>query len=200
MKKPSTALVLAGGKSLRLGRDKVMLSYCGESLLERMVRLAASFCPRVVVSGRDPGGLGLDIPWLPDETTGLGPLGGILTGLRRLRGPLLVLACDLPVLDRNTLLRLFAAWERRPESAVMTTFLQPDTGYIESLVAIYEQAAEPFLSAAAAGGLFKLSRAIPPEYRWHVPYTHAESGAFFNVNFPADFALLERMSDPEEAV
>ena len=51
---PDTAVILAGGKSLRLGQDKAAVRVEGLPMLARMVELARRFCPVVAVSGRDP--------------------------------------------------------------------------------------------------------------------------------------------------
>jgi len=199
MAQPITGLILAGGKSTRLGTDKVVLPLSGRTLLARMVTLASRFCPQVWISGRNPENLDVNAPWLPDDQPGMGPLGGILTGLQRIGGPLLVLACDLPLLDEATVSKLLAAREQRPAQAVMTTFLQPDTGFIESLVAVYEQDAQPLLAVAGQQGLLKLSRAVPPEVRHHVPYSQQEATVFFNINYPADLALLHKVQSLEHA-
>jgi len=193
------AFLLAGGKSTRLGQDKVVLPYSGQSLLARAAAVVSRFCDDIWVSGRDPRTLGLDLPWLPDDQPGMGPLGGILTGLTRLERPLLVLACDLPMLDEFTLAKLVAARAQRPPTAVMTTFLQEETGWIESLVSIYEPAAAPLLREAGKRGLYKLSAALPPEVRHHVPYSQQDASPFFNINFPADLAMLRRVEGQKTA-
>lgn len=192
-----TGLVLAGGRSTRLGQDKVELPIAGQSLLARTAGLAGRFCSRVVVSGRDPGKLGL--PWLPDDVPGMGPLGGILTGLARLGGPLLVLACDLPLLDEATVARLVEHRASRPAGTVVSTFLQSATGFIEPLVAIYEDEARPHLAAALDAGERKLSRALPGFGRHLLPYGPDEAHVFFNINYPADLAVLARLDGRKEA-
>lgn len=194
-----TGFILAGGKSTRLGRDKVVLPYSGETLLARTVALASKFCREIYVSGRDPHTLGIDLPWMLDDEPGMGPLGGILTGLTRLNRPLLVLACDLPMLDEGTVTKLVIARESRPATAVMTTFLQQETGWIESLVSIYEPQAAPLLRAAHKQGRFKLSAALQPTVRHHVPYSQHDASPFFNINFPADLAMLRRVEGRETA-
>lgn len=192
-------MVLAGGKSTRLGRDKVVEFVDGRPLLARMTALAGQVCRSVVISGRNPASLEEFPPevrrlgWVADEGPGSGPIRGIATCLRRLGGPMLALACDLPLLDTDTLERLLDAHAQRPPHAVMTTFLQPTTGYIEALVSVYEADALPLLEAAAAAGMFKLSRAIPFELRHHIPYAPEEAHVFFNINYPADLAMLMRM-------
>ncbi len=188
-------LVLAGGKSTRLGQDKALVSYAGKTLLEHTVALARHFCHEVWLSGRqntEMAGQLQTIPWLLDNKPGLGPLGGILTGLSQLNRPLLVLACDLPYLDKNTIKRLLQARGRRPKKSVMTTFLQQETGWIEALVSIYEPEATPYLKAAQAKGIYKLSVALPEEVRHHIPYSTDEATPFFNINFPADLAVLRK--------
>jgi len=187
---PEVAVVLAGGKSRRLGRDKAAVLVEGCPMLARMVSLAKAFCPLVAVSGRDPAPLVTGVPWFLDEEPGLGPIGGIVTALERYATPCLVLSCDLPLLDELTLERLIDAWREKPAEAVMTTFLQTSTGFIESLVSVYEPQAAPILRQAKEEGCRKLSRAIPEALRHHVPYSMDEAGVFLNVNTPAD---LERI-------
>lgn len=187
------AVILAGGKSRRLGQDKVALPLSGESLLSRTVHLAQAVCEDVYVSGRDPHAHGLELPWFPDDHPGVGPMGGILTALHRLKRPVLALACDQPLLDCETVWRLVHERERRPDGAVMTTYRQQETGYIEALVAIYEPAALPHLERAARDGDYKLSRVLPPKIRHHIDYRQNDASVFFNINFPADLAVLRRL-------
>ena len=191
---PEWALILAGGKSRRLGRDKAALDMGGQTLLARTVALARKICPKVGVLGRDPAPCGVLAPWWADATQGLGPIGGIMTALEQLGCPCLVLSCDLPYMDENTLHRLLAAWRARPRHALLTTFEQAETGFIEALVAVYEPAALPRLRASVAQGRFKLSGALPPEVRHTLVYTAQENRPFFNLNTPDELKLLR--SDP----
>ncbi|HKK32114.1 MAG TPA: molybdenum cofactor guanylyltransferase [Desulfomicrobiaceae bacterium] len=185
------ALILAGGQSSRLGRDKTRIRFKGMTLLERSIGLARQFCTEVAVSGRDRRVIqGLDVDWVEDGTERIGPMGGILTGLHHFRAPVLVLACDLPLLDPATLGRLFKARDERPQEALMTTFVQRETGFIEALLAIYEPEATDLLEATLADGVYKLSRAIEPARRHHIPYDREEEPCFFNINFPGDLAIL----------
>lgn len=195
MQKHSTpcGLVLAGGKSTRLGLDKVGLNYSGQVMLSRMVKLARSFCKEVYVSGRNPAELGVNAPWMADAVVGIGPMGGILTALKELQRDILVLACDLPLLDKDTIEALLKAHRSCPAGKAMTTFLQSETGYIEALVAVYTPAAIPLLEHAVQKNIYKLSRAIPEEMRHHLTYSRDKAGVFFNINFPADLAMLRQV-------
>lgn len=184
-------VVLAGGGSRRLGRDKCRIEVGGEDLVTRTVRLLKCFCSDVWLVGRDASEHGLNIFSCRDDFSGKGPLGGILTALKRSgRKACLVLACDLPFLDRETLSVLISERNLTGNNAVMTTFRQNETGYIESLVAVYEPAAFVLLYLGLENGEFKLSRLIPASSRHHIPYSRENAGVFFNVNRPEDLEYL----------
>lgn len=198
--KEVAGMVLAGGRSRRLGQDKVLLLQDGQTYLARGVRLLSSVCDTVLISGRDPSvpdalgqTPGVSAQWVPDAVAGVGPMGGIIAGLQLLARPLLVIACDLPLLDAATLERLLAFREQRPATALMTTFLQRETGFIESLVAVYEPGALEYLEASCRGGVYKLSQALPRELRHELPYSQEEGMVFFNINRPQDLMRLQEL-------
>jgi molybdenum cofactor guanylyltransferase len=88
-------VVLAGGASRRMGRDKTLLTVRGETLAAHAARRLLGVCARVVVAD---AGRGL-LPGLPSlrDGAGRGPAAGILGAAAEWPGrPLLVLACDLP--------------------------------------------------------------------------------------------------------
>jgi molybdopterin-guanine dinucleotide biosynthesis protein A len=89
--------VLAGGSSVRMGRDKAFIDLGGSSLLERAVdALRAAGASPVVIVGGDANRIeGLGFESVADEYPGEGPLGGILTALGHLRTEVVVvMACD----------------------------------------------------------------------------------------------------------
>ena len=186
---PVAGVVLAGGKSSRLGQDKAEIRFRGVNLLDRAVALLRELVGEVWIVGRCPAGW--TGPCLHDEIPGQGPMGGILTALRAIGRPILVLSCDLPLLGPETVTQLLQARQQQLSHEAMTTFLQQETGFIEALVAVYEPQAEPLLHQAQTQGVYKLSRAIPFENRLHIPYSQIDALPFFNVNYPADLALLQ---------
>lgn len=184
-------VVLAGGGSRRLGRDKCRIKVGDEDLAGRTVRLLESLCRDIWLIGREASEHGLAIFSCRDDFSGIGPLGGILTALKRAGNrACLVLACDLPFMDRDTLSVLIRERELCGNNALMTTFRQKETGYIESLVAVYEPPAFALLYPGLERGEFKLSRLIPEEYRHHIPYSRQNTRVFFNVNRPEDLKYL----------
>lgn len=184
-------LVLAGGKSSRLGQDKTRVVHEGQTLLTRTATLLQRHLDKVYVSCRQTIDVGGPWPVITDETERIGPAGGIITALRKFREPIFVLACDLPFMEDGIIERLMAAREERPRHCVLTTWQLKDSGFIENLVAIYEPQALPLLEEGVSQGLFKLSRLIPAELRHTVTYTEDERRIFFNVNYPTDLEQLQ---------
>jgi molybdenum cofactor guanylyltransferase len=107
-----SAVILAGGRSSRMGRDKAWLNVDGRPLLERQLALARDLGPvEVFISGRpDTDYAPWHCPVLHDRVAGAGPLAGIAVALEASRTPhLLVLAVDLPRMTREVLDRLLVA-------------------------------------------------------------------------------------------
>src|SRR6185503_12220976 len=105
------ALVLCGGRSTRMGRDKATLPFRGETLLARTVRRVSPAVADVVVVARP----GQDLPALQesvrvvrDEVEDKGPLGGLSPGLRSSRADaVFATACDAPFVARAVVDLLF---------------------------------------------------------------------------------------------
>jgi molybdopterin-guanine dinucleotide biosynthesis protein A len=91
-----TLIILAGGQSRRMGRDKAHLPAGVGTLLERIVDRLSPVVDQVIVAG----GPQLSIPgvrWVPDARSGAGPLAGMAAGLAAVSFDLAwVVACDLP--------------------------------------------------------------------------------------------------------
>jgi molybdopterin-guanine dinucleotide biosynthesis protein A len=150
---PLYGLVLAGGRSTRMQRDKATLEYAGRYQLERAVELLTPLVERVFVSVRpdqiaDP--LRARYAQIVDSGDVAGPLAGIIAAQsRHPEAAWLVLACDLPLLDRQTLEHLLRS--RRPERQA-TAYRSSRDGLPEPLCAIYEPATREGIRTHVAGG------------------------------------------------
>jgi molybdopterin-guanine dinucleotide biosynthesis protein A len=152
------AAILAGGAGGRPGRDPGPPAGLGETVLERTARLAREAGCRTAVVGceRPAGWRDAQVAFLPDAVAGVGPLGGLLAALRWAGGPVLALPCDLPVLDREAVEWLLAAWRERPAEVAHRW---PSTGLAalrggdpEPLFAVYAGDAVPAIEQALARG------------------------------------------------
>ncbi len=102
------AVVLAGGRSRRMGTDKALIEVDGVSLLERMVKTLERHFARVHIS-IDPSRPypTAAVPGIPDARPGAGPLEGVRAALDRLRAPALFAAVDLPHVSRELVIALW---------------------------------------------------------------------------------------------
>src|ERR1051326_1166477 len=94
-------IILAGGKSLRMGRDKALLLGGDKTLLEHTVGIVGTVASRVIIVAEVAHKYSVEGAEcvVGDQYPGTGPLGGILTGLNQVEsGYHVVVACDLPFL------------------------------------------------------------------------------------------------------
>ena len=148
---PLSGLILAGGKSRRMGTDKSLIEYYGKPQREYLYDLIAPLCESCFMSCR-PEQIASFIryPGLPDSFLGLGPFGAILSAFRQNPNQAwLVVACDMPLLDNAAL--NFLIGNRNP-SKIATAFLNPDTGFPDPLLTIWEPRAYPVLLQFLAQG------------------------------------------------
>jgi molybdopterin-guanine dinucleotide biosynthesis protein A len=146
-------LLLAGGRSTRMGDDKAALRYHGRTQLEWAMSLIEPHVARAFVSVRadqrdDP--IRSRFEQIVDRQESLGPITGILAAQERFPDVAwLVVACDLPFLDAGTLEHLLRA--RAPHRQA-TAFRSSHDGLPEPLCAVYEPGSQDALQAYVASG------------------------------------------------
>lgn len=187
MSAPLYGLVLAGGRSTRMGRDKAALPIAGRTQLEQAMALLAPRVERCFVSVRpdqraDPLRAGFE--QIADTRQGLGPTAGILAAQERFpESAWLIVACDLPRLDAATLDFLLRA---RAPARFATAFRSSHDGLPEPLCAVYEPASAPALAAYVARGQTcprKFLRGVDVEL-----LDEPEPRALDNANTPEEYA------------
>ncbi len=140
---PFTAVLLAGGKSVRMGRDKGGVHIDGQLLWQRQLATLRATGPcELFISGKPDGpyaGAGVEL--LGDDFPGLGPLAGLEAALRRANHPLvLILAIDLPAMTAVFLSALVG------EATASATGCVPHDGeWFEPLAAVYPRACLPLV-------------------------------------------------------
>jgi len=199
MAKPISAMVLAGGKSSRLGIDKTRLTLrpqegqaAGQTLLEGIVEKLLTISEEVIVVGQCEEVCGhLGAKTVGDVYPGAGPLGGIYSGLQAAAFPhALVVACDMPFLNLD-FLRYMINLPRDYDILVPKW-----QGHLEPLHAIYSKNCLPPIE-----GLLKHNNLKIPDFfdRVRVRYVLEEEIArydpqhlsFFNINTPDQLRKAE---------
>ncbi len=189
-----TALVLAGGRGVRIGGPKFGLRLGGERLVDRAVRRVAAHFAEVVVSrGAGPAIPDLAVRQVPDRERAFGPLAGLHAGLHAAHDDgIVTLPIDVPLLDPLLLVQL--AEELGDDDALV---VRSRSG-LQPLLAAYHRRCLPAIEERIARGERQVLRfhadvrkrelVIDEQPRWR-----DRDAMFLNVNTPADLAAAERM-------
>lgn len=189
-------LVLAGGKSQRMGFDKGAFNWYGKEQRYFMADTLQTFCNKVYISrSSDKQEIGASYPVITDSFLNLGPLGAILSAFREQPDHAwLVVACDLPLLDHETLSYLV---QNRDAASIATAFQSPDNEFPEPLITIWEPKSYPVMLSFLAQGYScprkvlinsapRLLKAPAPE-------------ALTNVNTPDELERIKRILHQKRA-
>jgi molybdopterin-guanine dinucleotide biosynthesis protein A len=190
----ATAVVLAGGKSSRMGRPKALLPFGDEPLIVHIVRaLKRIFAEIVVVAAPGQEMPALQVKLVRDEVAYQGPVGGIYYGLKAAGGEFsLVTSCDVAFLNPSLISYLTSQISNYD---VVVPFWEDR---FQPLHAVYRRSVLPLLESQLQRGelrpvyLFdkvRTCRVGEEEIRSFDP----EGLSFFNMNTPADYQeALER--------
>ncbi|MGF1566234.1 MAG: NTP transferase domain-containing protein [Flavobacteriales bacterium] len=147
---PLRGLVLAGGRSSRMGRDKSRMHLHGTEQFKHAMKLLEPHCGSVHLSVSNSQDFPEVANALADRFTGLGPFGALLTAfMYDPNAAWLVLAVDLPLVDHELLSELVAA---RQPAHMATAFVNLATGFPDPLCTIWEPKSYGRLLAALADG------------------------------------------------
>ncbi len=182
MKMNATAIIMAGGKSRRMGQDKSMLVVNGEPVIKHIFKQLHPHFSHILVSSDDVSKYSfLDVQVIPDEDRGKGPLMGIASALRNSANKVnFVIACDIPEVNIRFVRRMVR--ESKGFDAVV-----PQTGpsQYEPLFAVYKKNALAAIDKAIASGNYRI---IDPLKYCKVNYINlADSGQLRNLNTMKDY-------------
>jgi len=185
-----TVLLLAGGRSARMGRDKALLTWNESPLwriqLEKLQELKAGRC---LIACREEQALHQEtvtnVEWLFDlPNQDCGPMGPIARALDSAQGPLLVLAVDMPFMTvpfLNQALRFMNG---------VGLFFRLEQG-IEPLAGIYAPGMSPLLKRALQEGRYSLRDVIEAAEQESLavisPLSHEDAHLFANTNTPDEW-------------
>ena len=181
-----TGIVLAGGKSSRIGRDKAMLELGGVRLIARSISIIEPLCDEIIISTNDPGLACLGYHIVQDEHHGIGPVAGLHASLRYSNSEHhLVIPCDTPLVTIDVFERMFAIVSAaHPPACVAGT----EDGFIEPLIGCYQRSALPLLEEQIQKYDFKLHNALTR--MGAIVEVFHDSRMFWNINTKADISAL----------
>jgi molybdopterin-guanine dinucleotide biosynthesis protein A len=194
----TSAIILAGGRSLRLGYNKVLEIVGGRSLLEHVISCVAPLGSEIIVVANEGQVIPQfekypDMQVVTDIYPGKGPLGGIYTGLKTSTSTCnLVVAADMPFLNRNLLDYMLGL-------ADGVDLIAPRVeGQIEPLHAVYMPGCLAAIEKMMKEGVLGVHKLFS---RVNVRYVEAdeiarfdpEQRSFFNINTEGDLQIARKI-------
>jgi molybdenum cofactor guanylyltransferase len=148
-------IILAGGKSSRMGSEKGLVEFQGKPMVAWITAALEHFTRDILIVAHHPSYQQFGYPVYPDDVRERGPLAGLVAGLRHSRHDLnLVVSCDVPLIHPHLLQWLLDSYE--DEAAAVFTLedrLQP-------LAGLYHRKALPTLERLLHHGQLKLRIAL----------------------------------------
>lgn len=197
MSPPLSALILAGGQSSRMGRDKALISVGGIPLLRQVYGVARQCTPLTYIVTPwpdryrsilpEPALFIREVP-LPGKTQSIGPLGGFAQGLAQIEtGWVLLLACDLPNLKAQVLQGWQDSLTAVPEGAIACLPRHPK-GW-EPLCGFYRRDCLSALTAFIQQGGRSFQTWLSSQVVLELPL--GDPSMLLNCNTPDDFGNLD---------
>ena len=194
-----TGVILAGGKSSRFGSNKALVEINGSRLIDRVASVLGSIFKRLVLITNNPKDYSyLKLPIYEDLIPGLGPIGGIYTGLKNIHDETgFFIACDMPFINENLIRHIVAV--RDDFDAVV-----PKIDWrMEPLHALYTKRCLPVIEELIASGVYQTAKSF---YNLSVRYLNEEEirahdpqlKSFLNVNLPEE--LLDTFNLNEDSL
>ncbi len=196
-----TLSLQAGGKSSRMGKDKALLDFGGQTLIQHVLSRLDTLAQETIITTNHPEGYRfLGLPLIPDIIPERGALGGLFTALSAASNPLVaVVACDLPFASPEILATGRDLLLADPKlDAVIPSTAQG----LEPLHAIYRrETCLPAVKRAIDADQWKMIawhsevnlRVLSPE---ETAVYDRQRLVFWNLNTPKDFAAALKIIQP----
>ena len=186
-----SGVILAGGKSRRYGQNKALVNINGIPLIKRVLGVMENLFSSTVVITNTPDTYSfLNLPMFEDRIKGLGPLGGIFTGLNVISEKAgFFVACDMPFLNPDLIRYLVTA--RQGFDVVVPTF----SGKFEALHALYTQNCLPEIEQMIHAGVYQtiqLYQSVAVRYveENEIRRFDPELKSFSNINKPEELRKM----------
>ncbi len=191
-----SGVILAGGRSSRMGQNKALLELGEKTIIEgQILELGKAFAPLIVVSNQPELYSGLGAQVVQDQYPGYGPLAGIHAGLKSAPGDgAFIIPCDMPFITAELGLELLAQFEGS-DGVVLS-----NQGKLEPLCAVYHKRCLPVIEKFLQEKHLKIidfypfvnMRVLSVE-ELSLPRSAAEQ--LLNINTPAELQQARRIFD-----
>lgn len=177
----ASAIILAGGKSSRMGQDKGLMDLDGKPMIQHVLDAVGEVADDIIIVSHQEEYQQFGYPVFEDEMKDCGPLAGMVVGLKNVqREEALVVSCDVPYITSELLKKLLTA----PGDAVLVR----SGGQVEPLIARYGVHCAPIFETALKDGVRKVTEAFQYIEVGYVDIDDDELNFVRNLNSPQDLA------------
>lgn len=190
------AVILAGGRSSRMGCCKALLHLEGESMISRLSRQLALFDEQLL-SANDPNlARGLRARLVQDQYRNAGPMGGLHAALAiSAKEALFCVPCDLPAFDPRLPRCMLDAYPRGAEAFICVD----SAGRLHPLCGIYTKSALPALERQLTHGQYRMTAFLQQLHYARFPASEIfPDNVFFNMNTPEDYRRIAAEANAHE--
>lgn len=188
-------VILAGGKSSRMGKDKSMIKLNGKTILERVVDVANGLTGKVMVVSNEHGKHHyMNVELVSDIRKGLGPLAGIEAALLKTSTEVnVVIACDMPFVTEEMIRQLIAEVDASHDAIIPIVNNQH-----HPLFAVYKKSTLYALQETLDNGDRKISLFLDKVNTKWISDVFENENCFYNMNTPEDLAFVKISLGMEE--
>lgn len=178
-------LVVAGGQSHRMGKDKALMRYHGIPQYQWTANMLSVFCHKILIAGKDRKFENYHCLEDNPEFGSIGPLAALLSYFERHEEAVLVMGIDYPSITEADLNHLLS---NRDKSKQATIFEHPETGILEPLLGLYEPGMAKILRDGFKKGEHSIQRLLlAHDIKKVVPLDSSRLKSF---DFPTDYELF----------
>lgn len=187
-------IILAGGLSKRMGKDKGLMEWHDKTLIEHTCEKMALICDKIIIVTNRPqdyqqvvGDL-TNVSIIEDEIKQLGPLSGIHAGLGATDADYnIVVACDMPWMQPARYLELAADCMKKNTDLVIT---RTADGRYQSLHAVYHRKCRQPIEEMLKSGKLRMRDLIEKVNVCQINVSQEEARMFQNVNTPEEYRVV----------
>ncbi len=174
-----TGIVIAGGKSSRMGQNKALIKYGSIRLIDNAIEILQNFTQNILISS-NVSIQNVSYPIISDEFKNIGPIGGLYSSLKESKSELnIIIPCDVPNVN-------IGLYNKMIELCVDVDAVIPElpNGKLEPLIACYKKKILPIIDESICNNDYKLVNLLLKIKVRYIDVLDIEQ--FKNINSPED--------------
>lgn len=180
------AVVLAGGKSSRMGQDKALMKMGGKMMIQHVSDNLAKVFDEVFVSGNRSEDF-VSMKVIKDKYEQKGPMEGIRSALAHCQEDIFVCSCDMPFVSTELMKNML---QRKTENKICIAKCE---GKIYPVLGVYPYAILDALTKSIEKDQLKMTRFLEQQNAHYIQYDESFRPQFLNINTPESFREAGRL-------